>query len=323
MRIFNNWSVLTEQDETLFQPYFNRPGLEHSYENNWLFVLQEMRNGAFKYCDGNNLVIAASKYDESPFIFVFPPWGTFDTFACKVNSIAQHLASVTGKQVVFRKVSEDRVGLLRANARLSTVAPSRFTNPRDIPEDTYPQVIIDIHDSIQCHGSHFVKIRNHVRFFKEHYHPTFADLTGENLDEVVYAIKGWQQQYELRKANETDNNPDIPKVDVTAYTCLAEKFSSRTDAVDYYSVVLYALGQPVGFALAGRTSGEDAALYCSVCKTGIRGGAESLHLRMLDRLSNGGIRYLNLGGAENEGLHNFKKKFAVHRMRATFDLMWV
>jgi hypothetical protein len=189
----------------------------------------------------------------------------------------------------------------------------------DIPEDIFPQAIIDVRAVLDGRGSRFVKIRNHMKSFVSR-QPLVRDLTPETSVEIEVLLQEWNRERQLRRATQPDDLEALSQIDASAYTVFANDFASRVDDNRYFSIVVEVETRPVGFAFAGRTAMHAAALYASISLTEYRGSAEFLLLKLLERLWTGGVRLLNLGGAETAGLHRFKTKFGVVGLRPTFDV---
>jgi hypothetical protein len=317
----SGWSLIRPEDEALYLRISQQeePDVE-SYEGSWAFLTQETRNLGMKRVKNGVLWVAVIRYDASPFVFVFPPVGSRRYCARDVRSIDAQLRALTGRRVVFRKVAGLQfVDIMRLQEAVS-LQSDHFTDPRDIPEDVRPQVIIAVDESLAREGTHFMKIRNHLRRFIEDRHPRVELLSPGNSCDVGRLVKRWNDE----GRSHFQATPGCPAEPVSAnegaYTIFAERFANQIDGQHLFGRMVYVDWEPVGFAFAGRTSDTGAALYSSLTLTRFRGASEFLITCILEDLQRAGIRHLNLGGAETDKLFRFKSKFHVVSLRPAFDV---
>lgn len=318
-----DWLPIVGNDETLYDSYFARSSDGLAYENNWAFIVQETRFGGFRYHQHDLLLTAVSRHSTSPFLFIFPPLGELSVFSGEIERLAAILRRVTGRRIVLRKLLPDLTRSLVGGTTFIPLAASEFTHPRDIPEDVYPQVIISVDDTVALATSKFVKTRNQLKYFSDTWREIVTPpLASHYRVEVANLAELWNAAYRERLASE-NARADITKVDISAYTIFADVFGGRIDGMRYFGRLLFVGGNPVGFTFAGRVSEQAAALYCSLSLRKFRGAAEYLFVTLLKDLTAAGVRYLNLGGSETQGLFDFKRKFAVTELREACDLEYI
>lgn len=312
------WLPITLDDEKLYSDFFERTEDSLSYENNWCFVCQEARYGGIKYIHDHLLLTGIVRHVASPFLFVFPPLGSIDLYTESISGIAESLSAHTGKRIVLRKLTSQCADRVLSSGPFRHLSPEVFVHPRDIPEDIYPQVIVDVSTTRRLLSGAFMKVRNHIAHFSLN-RPNARTLTPEGVVDVVSLIGVWNELYYSRHARHL-SAPDKITVDNSAYSVFAERFAKSIDSQKYFCRLIYVGDAPVGFSFAGRISPKAAALYSSISLTSYRGASEYLLMDMLDMLASAGIEFLNMGGSETRGLFEFKSKFATSELRQCYDI---
>lgn len=315
-----NWTVVNDNDESLFNDFFNKTNDNYSYENNWAFIKQATRYNAIKYFDGENLLTIISFNLKSPFLFVLPPPGIVDKFVDKIPKIAHQVKTKTQKRLVLRKIPEELCQKILENKSFEIILSHAFTFTNEIPEDIFPQVIIDIAEAINRKGSKWVKTRNQLVFFNDKFNPVTRNLSKDNLEDAIWVIHKWAVQYEKRMKMRGEKIVEPTKALVDAHNVFAVDFAEKIDNRRYFSKIIYVNGEPVGFTFAGRISKRVAALYSCLTVTDYRGASEFLLSQLFTELYNSDVNNLNMGGSENELLHKFRVKFQPIILRPTFDI---
>jgi hypothetical protein len=316
------WSPVTFQDECLYTSYFAHSHAPFSYEQNWAFIAQEARLGAMKYEDEGLLVTAVIKAEDSPFIFILPPCGDTSAFGLRIASIAAELSARSAKRVVLRKLPLELYPQVLLTNKFTIIRPSAFSHPRDAPEDQFPQVVINIAATLAMQGAKFRRLRNNVSYFARQCKPEVLNLDPSICNEVTNCIAAWSRNYNLKHAVRSLDAGE-PIVDLTAYTVLAEQFAPLIDNSKYFAKVLLVKGCVVAVTLAGISGNDCAAQYVNLSALRVRGCAEFIVLELLRELSQAGVLYLNMGGAETEGQFLFKKKFDVHLLKESIEMEYL
>lgn len=315
------WSALSAADERLYQQMFSRSTDSVAYENNWAFLVQEGRFGAYRYWVDDLLLSAVRRHPASPYIFIFPPLGSLAGFAERAASIAQELSVSTGLTVVFRKIRRPTVDDMLQSGSFVVVDPLRYKHSRDLPEDVFPQVVISVDETLAANSARFVKTRNQVRFFRTRFCWDLTDLEGSDQAGIDALVRRWSL------AREAAMNPQRPAdekaimaVDTSAYTVFAASFGETRNRDTYFAKVLRVDDVIIGFTFAGRVSAVGAALYCCMTLRAYRGATEFLLRGLLEDLSRSGIHLLNMGGSETKGLYAFKMKQSLVELRDAMDV---
>lgn len=320
---FPGWSKWSSADRTLYDTRFHTSHDEYSYENNFGYVQQECRYDAWKFIADNLLVTVCSRSETSEFAFILPTVGSQTAALAVLDRLCGQVREVCGRRVVLRKCSRLVLDALLNEGSFRIMPPEEYANPRELPEDIFPQVILDVTVSALLVGSCFVKTRNNIRNAKKHYDIEFCDLNEKNAANAVQVAHTWAKAYKARVANSA--SPAMIAVDGTgadpcAYTVFPTAMASLVDNRHYFGRLMILDGTPSGFCFSGRTASNTAASYASLCISSIRGTSELMIADTLQLLVDRGIAYFNLGGSESQGLFNYKRKWGAHALRSTFEL---
>lgn len=313
------WSTVTPQDEPLYGLYFTRSTDPFSYENNWAFITQEVRVGGLKLEDHGMLLTAVVKAHDSPFIFILPPCGDTRDFGAHIVGTAAELVKDSGKRVVLRKLPTELCERVVQTSKFTVLPASAFGHPRDVPEDQFPQVVIDVPATLEMYGSRYRRMRNDLRYFEGQCRPEVLDLHPLNCQEVTEFVHAWCREYNFRHGSGSGADEAVI-IDPTAYSILAEQFASAIDNNNYFAKLVRVGGRLAAFTLAGRSGADCAAQYANLSLLRVRGCSEFLLFELLRELWRADISYLNLGGAETEGQFQFKKKFDVRLIKESFEV---
>jgi Phosphatidylglycerol lysyltransferase, C-terminal len=315
------WCRVDATDHSIFDQYAAQaPQDLYSYERSWAYYRQETRHLGLRRELDDNLWIAVIRYDDSPFVFVFPPIGPNGYRAATVRLIAAELRALTGRRVIFRKVTDRGLVEIARLGEAVCIDPREFTDSRDVPEDVNPQIVIDVATSLAQVGSDFMRIRNHIRRFVVEREPAVQGLSGANVGDVKRLVQRWNEEGRDHFDSRRASTSAVAVANEGAYTIFSDSFHNAIDDQTYFAHLVYVGGDVAGFVFAGRTSDQSAALYASLALTCYRGSSEFLIQTLLGSLARAGIRYLNMGGSETINLFRYKSKFAFAALRPAFDL---
>jgi hypothetical protein len=264
------------------------------------------------------LVTMVTKDETSPNVILFAPLGDRRFFAHSATSLVAKVQEVTGKRVVVRRVPPALRESLIQSGGFTSVPVASFTHACDVPEDVFPQAVIDTRRAAELAGTAFQPVRNHINHLRKSYDVRVEDARFVQVSRVEELADRWQQQHYDRMVRQ--GNATVSQADASAYTTFQKHFGDRLDDTEYFGRVLVIDGVLSGFAFAARTSHVCAALYASFCVLGVRGAAEELIVGVVRALIGAGVPFLNLGGAETKGLFDFKRKFCPVRLIETFDM---
>jgi hypothetical protein len=322
--VFNNliattpWRIIKNGDRSLYLDYFGRNHDPYLYENNWAFVCQEARLIGVRYCDGTMLASMVSKDVASPNVILFAPLGDRSAFARNAALLVAQVQSAIGKRVIVRRAPVALRDELLATGAFTIVPAESFAYACDVPEDVFPQVIVDTNRTAVLPGTALQPARNHINHLRRLHRVSVSDASSVGVSAVEELVWRWQQQHHDRMLRQ--GNSTVSQADASAYTTFLKHFGDQLDDKKYFGRILLIDGVLSGFAFAARTSATCASLYASVCVLGVRGAADELIVGVARALADAGVPFLNLGGAETKGLHDFKRKYQPVALIPTYDL---
>lgn len=296
----------------------------HTYENNLAYFQQECRHDAVEYRGDDYLCAAYTRSDDSDYVIVLPPVGNVSGFIRDAASICNYLQGVTKKRVVLRRVHGAVEEQLISSSCFRRKPHTEYENPRELPEDIYPQVIVDCSIAHELHGHSYMKIRNHIQKLRRTVNAECSQLEPDCKAELVQAIMTWAAEFnEKVRARQSEAEHKIvgsQGVDPDSYLVFCREFPEQVDNINYFGRVLRVDGKLVGFSFAGKTTENSAALYASLTMSSSRGSSEFLFADMIQTIHQSGTRFLNLGGAESEPLFRYKKKWEPFSLVNTYEL---
>ncbi|WP_147274906.1 phosphatidylglycerol lysyltransferase domain-containing protein [Ferruginivarius sediminum] len=317
----DNWERLSAEDERLFMKFAKAFGRCCAYENSFAYIVQETRSNAARYCVEGLLAVAFIKDENSDFVFLLPPWAADTEPVTDVHVfLCQNLRRATGRRVVLRRTPKQLSRRLEGSGRFRMLPPSTFTLPADLPEDIFPQVLIDVEQVNSLVGPRFQKLRNQISYLQRTCSLCAVDLDAQTQSDVPYVIHKWVEKYNARNIN---IERTIMEADPAAYDVLWRHFSNHADNGEYFGRLLYLNGDPAGFSFCGRIDRNSAALYASVSASNTRGTSNYLLVDAVGNLHQKGISLLNLGGSETESLHDYKKRYGRVKELATYDVEFI
>ena len=321
-----SWSPWDPRDRPLYERFFAAWDKQGSYEANFAYVQQECRDQAWKFACDDLLVTACARGRTSEFIFVLAPTGSLSHAVRILPELCAHLAAGTGRRVILRKLPGDLYAALRASAAFMPVPLETYQNPRELPEDIYPQVVAPTRRLDGFTGGDFVKTRNHMRTARRLHHISFRDLGFDNRDDVIAMIMAWARKHNERlccSESAGKARVDAQGIDPAAYTVFCERLVPPAGQGVYFGRVMMVDGQVGAFSFAGRTSRRSAGLYASICLHRTRGASECMIADMLDLLARQDIKLLNFGGSESLDLFRYKNKWQASALLETQELEYL
>lgn len=322
----DSWSVWTPLDRSLYEGFYSRWNQHNSYEANFAYIQQECRDRAWKFFSDEILVTACVRGDASEFAFVLPPIGSVTEAARRLPDLCAQLADKTGRRVIIRKLQPDLHATLSVSKVFRNVPLETYKNPRELPEDIYPQIVAQTRFHDRFVGKQFVKLRNQVKTAHRSHQIHFHDLTQKNSMDVKKMIRCWANEQNVRlRSSKSSGKAPVGElgIDPDAYTIFCDSFSKLVDNELYFGRVMEVDGKVVAFCFAGRTSNGSAALYASLCQMRSRGLADCMIVDMMNVLALVNITNLNFGGSEGLNLFNFKNKWGTVDLIETNELEYV
>jgi len=307
-RKYKEITPITQKDEELFSKFFKTE--PHTYGNSWTYVTQGMYGIGpyglgYKYYDGNNLsAIAVYPKIENPATHCFywvRPIGRqiLDVILSLSSDILKDYSMPTYTKKIYR---EQFYYLNKKGFKDTKKFPWHSSCPSE--DDTYPEQIIDAEKTLKI-----IETLPKSKYVKK------INLRAENLQKR-YGI-------EINNSSFKSNALTVAKRFFNSKTMKKKKINLSTE-YDYYNMifankdretlvknVIYIKEKPVGFYLMEQLDYLYTSIYALiVLRDKIKFLADYTFLYILNNLK---TPYLNTGGSEDEGIHQFKKKYYPQR----------
>lgn len=310
-----NITPVTLSDLPLFQSFFDRE--PHTYGNSWTYVTQGVygigpNNLGYKYYDGKNLsMVCVYPKIEQPDVNVFywiRPMGT-DILEI-ISDISGQIKNIFSVPSYVKKLFKNQYDILLQNG---------FTGIEKFPwhtlsweeDDTFPEQIVDVNKTVGL--SKTLSRKKHLR-------KSYVRTLQLNSE---YDIK-------ISTKNFEKITWDLTR-DFFESKIIKDKKSFLSNENDYYNMIfannnnskvlrgyVSVNNRPLGYYVMEEQSSSYTSLYALIV---LRDKLKFLvDLLLLEILKSIKTPYLNMGGSEDDGIHEFKKKFyPVNEL----DMFWV
>lgn len=303
---------ITHQCENLFHFFFRKYKEEFCYASAWLYLTQAARGcgGLGYYYKIDESFVFALGYHDPHFVIIHP----LGEFPPSFFQLAEQLCNLSGKPVFVKKISFGKQSKLRKLARNTKI---EVTTTRDYPwtanepsdDDTFPEIIIDVPQFLELvdpaissakTGKQIRNIRNRSKHFQK------------NELKIDFVSSSCCVTSEIIRMLNVHFNKDERQV--ASYLNMIEILTRNPETPEYIHFVAKYENQPIGFFVAEKLTPTSAGLYASIslrefAGQKLTGLSEYLHLKLFQKLREQGIRHLNLGGAVQEDLYKYKRKF--------------
>lgn len=300
-----------EEERLLYKRTCQSSGLENCYANSWAYIWQIANKYSLKFFDGFHL------------FSLTPGWGRMFPDELTINSaqtvtaaeaaleFATRAAALLGRTIRIRKVyGQEAVNYFR-----DIGVPARPPEPlvsedvRNLPDDNYPERVVDIADQLAHQDKRFEYLRLRVNRFGKQTAGKVLELREEySREDYFRLLKSWSHDVTSRLAKRYPAiDPDSIREWVEApYPALYEFFHRYRSETDLFSFIHYMNGRPAGLMCACRVSATGAALYANFSVTEAKGFPFVHSLAISQYLRTKGFTHVNLGGSEIQGLDLFK-----------------
>jgi hypothetical protein len=304
-----NITPISQTDYPLFQQFFSCQN--HTYGNSWSYITQGMygigRNKlGYKYYDGENLsAVCIYPKIEQPKINIFywiRPMGK--TILQKIVDFSRHLLIKRNLPTYVKKIFKEQFNYLKIKG-FKDISKFPWHTSAPAEDDTYPEIIINVKETLSN--------KSRTRELKN----SFKRFNGLNKIITVSLAKSAQDLTEAWKM--------VNKFFKQKITSLTSNISTK---YDYYNIIFspplrnYTLfliktnnsdiKATCGFFNVAR---QTAKFFSSYAALMLRKKYKNLNdfsiIYTCKYIFQRGGEYLNVGGSETEGLHVFKRKFAV------------
>lgn len=302
-----NITPITTKDYELFEEFFAKEE-KHTYGNSWIYITQGAfgvgpENLGYKYYDGKNLcALAIYPKIEQPDITMIHwirPMG--ENILSIIVDLAEKIKQEYGVYFYVKKLFPNQYEFLLRYG-FGSINNFPWHSSAHSEDDTYPELIYDRK-----------KIMQYLA------HPTNATQLGRTLKEVKRFKR--ENKVEVIEDKFTEHAWNI----VNTYFRSRKNFSDKlnvSSSLDYYNMIfsdyiknknlkkmiLLVNDEPVGFyALMHDKKFDVISIYSYITlRQHYKYLTDLLKLHVFETEN---ARYINSGGSEDEGIHNFKKKY--------------
>jgi len=277
---------LTIADEALFRSLvrsFRSPD-NLNFEDSWAYIMQATRVCPAKFHSGDFFAALTVKQDHSA--IVIPNY--FSPFFKLVEEFAALLARTIQLPIILKNVGTEDVPALTAIGFEPYRKDERWDESSKYDDQTFPQTIIDLNSVVSAFGRKFEDLRRELRCPK---------LSCRDYN--IYFDYGDVERLLLRK--------DV-RMNGLAYDAEI-RFLEMDSSLNTVALIFFLEGKPVGFSLSDRISEKCIAFNSIIRDYSIPGLFTRLAYATAKVAKERGYRFGNLQGAENEGLHRWKRKF--------------
>ncbi|MBD3362415.1 hypothetical protein GF362_01720 [Candidatus Dojkabacteria bacterium] len=308
-----NFSSIAKKDYSLFQKFFEKEK-QTTYGNSWTYITQGMygigeSNLGYKYYDGENLsAVCIYPKIENPKVNVFywiRPMGknVFKEIKKFSNKILKEEEIPTSVTKIFKN---EYNSLINAGFKSSKEFPWHSTAHAE--DDTYPEIITDIQSTL---------------------------INKKNRKSTRKALKVFDKlkdQIQIKKITTQQDQKIAWKIVKEFFSQNIETLSSNlSNPYDYYNIIfntapkketLYLLQYnnfPAGIFDIYRMSDSTACTYMSLMlREHISNLDDFATIYTCKKLFKEDYQYLNVGGSETKGLHQFKLKLHTYKKQRMY-----
>jgi hypothetical protein len=298
------FSPITLSDLPLFNKFFKKE--PHTYGNSWTYVTQGMyglgaNNLGYKYYDGKNLAAVAvyPKIDQ-PEINVFywvRPMGPkiLDIISLSAKNLLKKKGIPTYVKKIFKKQYQY---LLKKGFKSTKSFPWHSTCPSE--DDTYPELIFDVQKTLSLLSAppRTSNIRKSYR--------KAVSIEKKNkvvINDVNFNRKAWK----ITKSFFSSEFIKKKKTNVSNEYDYYNPIFNNNQRKSLIKNIFYVNDVPLGYYIAEKQNRLYTSIYALIV---LRDKIQYLtDYALFTLLKNCPTKYINIGGSEDEGIHNFKKKF--------------
>lgn len=303
-RIFPFITPVDSNDLSLFQQFFQKE--PHSYGNSWTYVTQGVygigpSNLGYKYYDGKNLSMVCvypklEKPDQLVFYWIRPMGPSVTSIIIKNASDLFNQFNIPS---YVKKIFPGQYTQLKQNGFSDIdVYPWHPYAPSE--DDTFPEQILNRDKTL--HLAETLNRKNHLRksFVRtEQISAKKAVIFSSDCFEKI----AWSITQSFFHSNVINHKRKFLS-DESDYYNMIYSNSGNSKIIKTYAVIQ---NIPLGYYLAEQIDDQYSCLYgLIVLRDKIKFLSDLMMLKILKQLP---TPYLNLGGSEDIGIHEFKRKF--------------
>lgn len=304
--IHPEFTPITPADKPLFEEFFAKEPF--NYGNSWPYIIQGMYgigelNLGYKYYDGKNLA-AVCVYprvefpDEVVFYWVRPMGPQILQIMDRYTT--EFITQLNIPTSITKVFESDYKKLLEMGFEPIENLPWHPTAPAE--DDSYPEIVNMVHDTV-INTPKRKRIKKAVRQFEK----ISEIITVHEIVTTADREKAWHVAERFFKQDLISLEHNLS----TQYDYYNIIFSSIQPQHHVYLIQKGDL--PVGFFDYYQMNDDTACAYASLMLREIVPTLEDFTMIWLFKhLDEKGIKYLNQGGSETEGMDQYKRKFVLH-----------
>ena len=326
-------------DRELIQDIFTHSEDEYSYINNYLFVLQAARDEPYKYYDGENFFILCKAREFNIEKMIILPIGL--NVHNKIYDVCKEYYNQYKEDILIKKIDNSlKQKLLLKKENFKEIQLDNYREEKDIsrlPDDVFPECIIKLKkifyeddvENINGYNNQVYKLQKksisqRFRTFRNKFNNgevfSVSELNSkEDGKEVKQLIEKWSESLKKRlKINENDRNNPLnnasyflsPYQSMIDFVC---DYNEKSIEKNYFSYLMKIDGKLVAASIYGKTYRNTCGQYLNIALTDDKKLYNASEFCMIvalsDLLKTYKIEYVNCGGSEYKGLHDFILKF--------------
>lgn len=297
-------SPVSLDDYELFKSFFEKE--PHSYGNSWIYITQGVygigpNKLGYKYYDGDNLsiIISYPRLEDPNTLMVYWVRPMGKDITKKIAAISKEIYNQFKVNSYVKKIYKKQLDELIELGFISSENHPwhSFSHAED---DTYPEMIFDVAKSLE--KTHTAgKKKNIKRSYKESI--KFAKSNKIEVNEVDFKENAWQitnKFFEDRAKYQTKPNLSNP----------GDYFNpiySNDMNKSIMHKIFWVNGEPKGYYILEKMNNKFSSVYALISD---RQSYQYLNdYILLNVFQNSPTPFINLGGSEDIGIHNFKKKY--------------
>ena len=315
-------SPVDEGDKALFQQHFvpevaNLP-IGEGYGYSWAYITQMIHGHVYgyplglKYYSKNKKLLIPIGFFPRPasnratwHFHLVRPMGNWQ--GNQIMELCSFLWEISQTPVYIKKLTHEEASYLLGHPGFVSAEKYPWDVEAILEDDTKDEVIINVNHTvshIEEPGDNELK-RKYRRFRRRN-----PSLEWKHYDASDTRLRSDAESV-VRRFMEY---PQIKNIGISTFVDYINMISSLPPGMngeDFFSALLYIGGQPIGFYLAERLgNSQTAGVYANIAlREEYPFSSEYLLLELLRDIQRAGITAVNMGGSENEGLHEFKLKF--------------
>ncbi len=294
---------VTLNDFELFQRFFEKE--PHTYGNSWTYVTQGVYgigpdNLGYKYYDGENLsmvcVYPKIEDSETNVFYWIRPMGK--DILDKIIAVSGEVKENFGLNIMVKKLFEDQYNHLLQNGFQST---SEFPWHSQVPseDDTFPEQIVDVQKTLVL--SKTISKKKHLRKSIVR-----VDQLKSNKNVEIFTDKNEEDMWNITKEFFHSDLIKSRELNLSTEYDYYNMIFSNPGRTNLQRALIKVDGSPLGYFVLEKL-GDYSNLYALIIlRDRIKYLVDFAMIYILDNLD---TKYLNLGGSEEEGIHNFKQKY--------------